>query len=149
MGSDGLKGSGKTISLCHTLHFCYTQRWLVLHVPDGKTNSNHTSVHLKTRSSKNISALPPKAHRWVKNCKELLPSSYNSSRFDQPLQATTWLRSFRITNEPFLSKVTFAQLLTLALELLYEETKACFKSCFCPIFMYTFTQVYLQQVYTC
>lgn len=45
------------------------------------------------------------AHIWVKNCKELLPSSYNTSRFDQPLQAIEWLRNFRITNEHFLSKV--------------------------------------------
>ncbi|XP_068592396.1 small ribosomal subunit protein mS29 isoform X2 [Cebidichthys violaceus] len=79
----GLKGSGKTMSLCHTLHFCYTQGWLVLHVPD--------------------------AHLWVKNCKELLPSSYNTSRFDQPLQATEWLRNFRITNEHFLSKIKTKQ----------------------------------------
>ncbi|XP_040901282.1 28S ribosomal protein S29, mitochondrial isoform X2 [Toxotes jaculatrix] len=75
----GLNGSGKTMSLCHTVHFCYTQGWLVLHIPD--------------------------AHLWVKNCKELLPSSYNTSRFDQPLQAAEWLRSFRITNEQFLSKI--------------------------------------------
>ncbi|XP_037532850.1 28S ribosomal protein S29, mitochondrial [Nematolebias whitei] len=75
----GLKGSGKTISLCHTMHFCYTQGWLVLHVPD--------------------------AHLWVKNCKELLPSSYKASRFDQPLQATAWLRNFKITNEAALSKI--------------------------------------------
>ncbi|XP_073342247.1 small ribosomal subunit protein mS29 [Pagrus major] len=79
----GLKGSGKTMSLCHTVHFCYTQGWLVLHIPD--------------------------AHLWVKNCKELLPSSYNTSRFDQPLQATEWLRNFRITNEPFLSKIKTKQ----------------------------------------
>uniref|UniRef100_A0A1A8GQB1 Small ribosomal subunit protein mS29 n=1 Tax=Nothobranchius korthausae TaxID=1143690 RepID=A0A1A8GQB1_9TELE len=75
----GLKGSGKTMSLCHAVHFCYTQGWLVLHVPD--------------------------AHLWVKNCRELLPSSYKDSRFDQPLQAATWLRNFKITNEPFLSKI--------------------------------------------
>lgn len=65
--------------LGHTVHFCYTQGWLVLHIPD--------------------------AHRWVKNCKELHQSSYNPARFDQPLQATEWLRNFRITNEPFLSKI--------------------------------------------
>uniref|UniRef100_A0A1A7WET9 Small ribosomal subunit protein mS29 n=1 Tax=Iconisemion striatum TaxID=60296 RepID=A0A1A7WET9_9TELE len=75
----GLKGSGKTMSLCHAVHFCYTQGWLVLHIPD--------------------------AHLWVKNCKELLPSSYKDSRFDQPLQAVAWLRNFKITNEPFLSKI--------------------------------------------
>ncbi|KAF3691971.1 28S ribosomal protein S29, mitochondrial [Channa argus] len=79
----GLKGTGKTMSLCHAVHFCYTQGWLVLHIPD--------------------------AHRWVKNCKELLPSSYNTVRFDQPLQATEWLRNFRITNEQFLSKIKTKQ----------------------------------------
>uniref|UniRef100_A0A7N6AMJ2 Small ribosomal subunit protein mS29 n=1 Tax=Anabas testudineus TaxID=64144 RepID=A0A7N6AMJ2_ANATE len=79
----GLKGSGKTMSLCHTVHFCYTQGWLVLHIPD--------------------------AHLWVKNCKELLPSSYKTSRFDQPLQATEWLRDFRTTNEKFLSKIKTTQ----------------------------------------
>ncbi|XP_042346745.1 28S ribosomal protein S29, mitochondrial [Plectropomus leopardus] len=79
----GLKGSGKTMSLCHAVHFCYTQGWLVLHVPD--------------------------AHLWVKNCRELLPSSYNSARFDQPLQATEWLRSFRTTNQHLLSKIKIKQ----------------------------------------
>ncbi|XP_071325630.1 small ribosomal subunit protein mS29 [Trachinotus anak] len=79
----GLQGTGKTMSLCHTVHFCYTQGWLVMHIPD--------------------------AHLWVKNCKELLPSSYNTSRFDQPLQAVEWLRSFRTTNEKFLSKIKTKQ----------------------------------------
>uniref|UniRef100_A0A8C7YLU6 Small ribosomal subunit protein mS29 n=1 Tax=Oryzias sinensis TaxID=183150 RepID=A0A8C7YLU6_9TELE len=79
----GVKGSGKTMSLCHSVHFCYTQGWVVLHIPD--------------------------AHLWVKNCKELMPSSYKSSRFDQPLQATSWLRNFKITNEPFLSKIKIKQ----------------------------------------
>lgn len=79
----GLKGSGKTLSLCHAVHFCYTQGWLVLHIPD--------------------------AHIWVKNCKELLPSSFNASRFDQPLQATEWLRNFRTTNGGFLSKIKIKQ----------------------------------------
>ncbi|XP_029307921.1 small ribosomal subunit protein mS29 [Cottoperca gobio] len=79
----GLKGSGKTMSLCHTVHFCYSQGWLVLHVPD--------------------------AHKWMKNCKELMPSSYNADRYDQPFQANEWLRSFRTTNEPFLSKIKTKQ----------------------------------------
>ncbi|XP_028985836.1 28S ribosomal protein S29, mitochondrial [Betta splendens] len=79
----GLKGTGKTLSLCHTVHYCYTQGWMVLHIPD--------------------------AFKWVKNCRELLPSSYNTSRFDQPLQATEWLRDFRITNEQFLSKIKTKQ----------------------------------------
>ncbi|XP_008321389.1 small ribosomal subunit protein mS29 [Cynoglossus semilaevis] len=75
----GVGGSGKTMSLCHTVHYCFTQGWLVLHIPD--------------------------AFIWVKNCKELLPSSYNNSRFDQPLQSVEWLRNFKITNEKFLSKI--------------------------------------------
>nr|XP_046169961.1 28S ribosomal protein S29, mitochondrial-like isoform X2 [Oncorhynchus gorbuscha] len=79
----GVKGSGKTMSLCHTVHYCSTQGWLVLHIPD--------------------------AHLWVKNCKELLPSSYHASRFDQPIQASNWLRNFRTTNEHFLSKIKLRQ----------------------------------------
>ncbi|XP_012994847.3 28S ribosomal protein S29, mitochondrial isoform X2 [Esox lucius] len=79
----GLKGSGKTMSLCHTIHYCSTQGWLVLHIPD--------------------------AHLWVKNCKELLPSSYHTSRFDQPIEASNWLRNFRTTNERFLSKIKLRQ----------------------------------------
>lgn len=73
----GVKGGGKTMSLCHTLHHCARQGWLLVHIPD--------------------------AQLWVKDCRELLPSSYNESRFDQPLQATAWLRNFRVTNEKFLS----------------------------------------------
>jgi len=75
----GLKGSGKTMSLCHTVHYCSSQGWMVLHIPD--------------------------AHLWVKNCKELLASSFNTSRFDQPLEASTWLRNFKTTNDHFLSKL--------------------------------------------
>ncbi|KAI5106071.1 28S ribosomal protein S29, mitochondrial, partial [Silurus meridionalis] len=75
----GEKGCGKTMSLCHALHFCYTQGWLILHIPD--------------------------AHLWVKNCKELLPSSSRPGRFDQPIQASQWLKNFKFTNEHFLSKI--------------------------------------------
>ncbi|KAG1973910.1 28S ribosomal protein S29, mitochondrial [Pimephales promelas] len=79
----GDTGSGKTMSLCHALHYCYTQGWLILHIPD--------------------------AHLWVKNCKELLPSSSRPSRFDQPIQASQWLKNFKITNERFLSKIKTTQ----------------------------------------
>uniref|UniRef100_A0A673G051 Small ribosomal subunit protein mS29 n=1 Tax=Sinocyclocheilus rhinocerous TaxID=307959 RepID=A0A673G051_9TELE len=76
-------GTGKTMSLCHALHYCYTQGWLIVHIPD--------------------------AHLWVKNCKELLPSSSRPSRFDQPIQASQWLKNFKITNERFLSKLKTTQ----------------------------------------
>lgn len=79
----GETGCGKTISLCHAIHFCSTQGWLVLHIPD--------------------------AHLWVKNCKELLPSSSRPGRFDQPIQASQWLKNFKVTNEQFLSKLKTTQ----------------------------------------
>uniref|UniRef100_A0A2K5RS29 Small ribosomal subunit protein mS29 n=2 Tax=Cebus imitator TaxID=2715852 RepID=A0A2K5RS29_CEBIM len=75
----GEKGTGKTLSLCHVIHFCAKQDWLILHVPD--------------------------AHLWVKNCRELLQSSYNKQRFDQPLEASTWLKNFKTTNERFLNQI--------------------------------------------
>ncbi|XP_063054261.1 28S ribosomal protein S29, mitochondrial [Engraulis encrasicolus] len=79
----GLGGSGKTMSLCHSVHYCYTQGWLILHIPD--------------------------AHLWVKNCKELLPSSSRPTRFDQPVEASHWLKNFKTTNEAFLPKLKTTQ----------------------------------------
>ncbi|TRY85585.1 hypothetical protein DNTS_010165 [Danionella cerebrum] len=72
-------GTGKTMSLCHVLHYCYNQGWLILHVPN--------------------------AHLWVKNCTDHVESSYNPSRYDQPKQAMEWLKNFKITNDHFLSKL--------------------------------------------
>lgn len=79
----GEKSTGKTMALCHAIHYCSRQDWLILHIPD--------------------------AHRWVKNSKELLPSSYNKGRLDQPLEASTWLKNFRITNERFLKEIKTQQ----------------------------------------
>ncbi|XP_064416657.1 28S ribosomal protein S29, mitochondrial [Latimeria chalumnae] len=79
----GQKGTGKTMTLCNAVHYCAKQGWLVLHIPD--------------------------AHLWVKNCKELMQSSYNKSRFDQPMEASVWLKNFKITNEHFLKQVTTQQ----------------------------------------
>ncbi|KFO24910.1 28S ribosomal protein S29, mitochondrial isoform X2 [Fukomys damarensis] len=75
----GERGTGKTLSLCHIIHFCAKHGWLILHIPD--------------------------AHIWVKNCRELLQSTYNKQRFDQPLEASTWLKNFKTTNERFLSQI--------------------------------------------
>lgn len=33
---DGERGTGKTLSLCHAIHFCAKHGWLILHIPDGK-----------------------------------------------------------------------------------------------------------------
>ncbi|KAJ7417405.1 28S ribosomal protein S29, mitochondrial [Willisornis vidua] len=76
---DGERGTGKTMTLCHVIHYCSRQGWLVLHIPD--------------------------AHLWVKNCRELLQSSYHKDRLDQPLQASAWLKNFKISNEPFLREI--------------------------------------------
>ncbi|XP_039107324.1 28S ribosomal protein S29, mitochondrial isoform X1 [Hyaena hyaena] len=76
---DGEKGTGKTLSLCHVIHFCAKQDWLILHVPD--------------------------AHLWVKNCRGLLPSTHNRQRLDQPVQASIWLKNFKTTNDRFLSQI--------------------------------------------
>uniref|UniRef100_A0A8C9NDT1 Small ribosomal subunit protein mS29 n=1 Tax=Serinus canaria TaxID=9135 RepID=A0A8C9NDT1_SERCA len=75
----GERGTGKTLTLCHVVHYCSRQGWLVLHVPD--------------------------AHLWVKNCKELFQSSYNKARLDQPLQASVWLKNFKTSNERFLEEI--------------------------------------------
>ncbi|MBV98649.1 28S ribosomal protein S29, mitochondrial, partial [Eschrichtius robustus] len=44
-------------------------------------------------------------HLWVKNCRDLLQSTYNKQRFDQPLEASTWLKNFKTANEHFLSQI--------------------------------------------
>ncbi|MGH0186261.1 UNVERIFIED_CONTAM: hypothetical protein FKN15_020783 [Acipenser sinensis] len=79
----GERGTGKSLSLCHALHHCSLQDWLILHVPD--------------------------AHLWVKNCKELMASSYHRARFDQPIEASVWLKNFRVTNERFLKQIKTSQ----------------------------------------
>ncbi|KAM6309206.1 small ribosomal subunit protein mS29 isoform 1-T1 [Podargus strigoides] len=75
----GERGTGKTMTLCHVVHYCARQGWLVLHIPD--------------------------AHLWVKNCRELMQSSYNNERLDQPLQASSWLKNFKASNERFLKEI--------------------------------------------
>ncbi|XP_051901638.1 28S ribosomal protein S29, mitochondrial isoform X2 [Pristis pectinata] len=79
----GEKGCGKTLTLCNAVQYCAKQNWLILYVPD--------------------------AYLWVKHCKELMPSTYNQARFDQPLEASTWLKNFRITNERFLAELKTRQ----------------------------------------
>ena len=41
---DGEKGTGKTLSLCHVIHFCAKQDWLILHIPDGKNFPHYVGV---------------------------------------------------------------------------------------------------------
>lgn len=94
----GEKGTGKTLSLCHSIHFCAKQDWMIVHIPD--------------------------AHLWVKNCRDLLQSTHNKQRFDQPLQASTWLKNFKTTNERFLSQgITRVKNATDAVGIVLKELK--------------------------
>nr|DBA13795.1 TPA: hypothetical protein GDO54_004835 [Pyxicephalus adspersus] len=79
----GKPGTGKSLILCHILHYCHSQGWLIVHLPD--------------------------AHFLVKNCKELMISSYNKDRYDQPLEASAWLKHFKASNEQFLSQILTQQ----------------------------------------
>ncbi|KAM4690133.1 small ribosomal subunit protein mS29 [Rhinophrynus dorsalis] len=79
----GKRGTGKSLTLCHALHYCHRHGWLLLQVPD--------------------------AHILVKNCKELMPSSYKKDRYDQPLQASTWLKNFKASNEHYLRQIQTQQ----------------------------------------
>ncbi|KAM9294716.1 small ribosomal subunit protein mS29 [Gastrophryne carolinensis] len=79
----GKPGTGKSLSLCHALHYCHNQGWLILHLPD--------------------------AHLLVKNCKELMASSYDKRRYDQPLEASDWLKHFKASNERFLTQIVTRQ----------------------------------------
>ncbi|XP_032090339.1 28S ribosomal protein S29, mitochondrial isoform X2 [Thamnophis elegans] len=79
----GEKSTGKTMVLCHAVHYCARQNWVIVHIPD--------------------------AHLWVKNCKEMLPSSYNTERLDQPVEAANWLKNFGITNGKVLAQIKTQQ----------------------------------------
>ncbi|XP_019348738.1 small ribosomal subunit protein mS29 isoform X3 [Alligator mississippiensis] len=79
----GERGTGKTMTLCYAVHYCVKQGWVVLHIPD--------------------------AHLLVKNCKELLKSSYKKERFDQPLEASSWLKNFKTSNEHLLREIKTQQ----------------------------------------
>ncbi|CAH1254663.1 DAP3 [Branchiostoma lanceolatum] len=67
----GTRGTGKTLCLCHVLHYCTKQGWVVLFFP--------------------------KASNWVKNVKEIQPSFHNAERYDQPLEAVSWLKTFKVS----------------------------------------------------
>ncbi|XP_069506116.1 small ribosomal subunit protein mS29 isoform X2 [Ambystoma mexicanum] len=79
----GQRGTGKSLTLCHIVHYCARQDWLLVHIPD--------------------------AHILVKNCKEIMQSSYHKDRLDQPLEASTWLKSFKTINERFLKQILTQQ----------------------------------------
>uniref|UniRef100_W5MH32 Small ribosomal subunit protein mS29 n=1 Tax=Lepisosteus oculatus TaxID=7918 RepID=W5MH32_LEPOC len=107
-----------TLSLCAHPHYsCIalspSLQWYLSHHTHAHSLTTHhthcscahlTTSHCRHPHSPSLPVSLP-AHLWVKNCRELLPSSSRPSRFDQPIQASQWLRNFRVTNERFLSQI--------------------------------------------
>ena len=55
MHSDGDNGRGKSLSLAHVLHYCYSAGWFILPVPSGKGSYNEWIIqrfNCKLTSSK-------------------------------------------------------------------------------------------------
>ncbi|XP_038073259.1 28S ribosomal protein S29, mitochondrial-like [Patiria miniata] len=76
----GRRGSGKTMTLCHTLHYCHSQGWLIVHVPC--------------------------AISWtVKGRFDYIDSVRHEGMYDQPAFSTEWLKYFRARNEHFLKEL--------------------------------------------
>ncbi|XP_046864878.1 28S ribosomal protein S29, mitochondrial-like [Xenia sp. Carnegie-2017] len=75
----GEDGCGKTLTLSHVIHNCYLKEWILL--------------------------LLPSVFKMIHGRQNVIPSIYNPKRFDQTEVALTWLKSFQILNERFLSKI--------------------------------------------
>eukprot|EP00794_Sanderia_malayensis_P009686 gene9686-10674_t len=73
---DGDDGTGKSITLCHVIHYCSCAKWLIIHVP---------SISKITNSKEPVE-----------------PSSWKEGRFDQPQEAADWLKAFKTVNHSYL-----------------------------------------------
>ncbi|XP_033103089.1 28S ribosomal protein S29, mitochondrial-like [Anneissia japonica] len=76
----GNRGSGKTLSLMHIMHYCYTQGWMIVHIPN--------------------------ANDWnVNNRFDFLDSVSHEGMYDQPVFSAEWLKQFKSRNELSLSRL--------------------------------------------
>ncbi|XP_046404182.1 28S ribosomal protein S29, mitochondrial [Ischnura elegans] len=75
----GKAGCGKTLSLCHILHFGLVSGFLLVHVP----------------------WVP----NWFRRCKESSNSTTRDGFIDLPLDAAAWLIHFKSQNAPLLQKL--------------------------------------------
>ncbi|XP_068740785.1 small ribosomal subunit protein mS29-like isoform X1 [Montipora capricornis] len=75
----GSDGCGKSLSLAHVIHFCYSAGWFILPVPS--------------------------VFNWVHGESELQMSIFHEGRFDQPKQATAWLQMCRMINSKFFTEL--------------------------------------------
>jgi len=74
----GKRGAGRASCLAHTMHWCNSNNWIILHVPY--------------------------AGRWMRvnewhPRKEVMESTYRPDRWDCPADAVEWLTHFRIQNQ--------------------------------------------------
>ncbi|CAH3023462.1 unnamed protein product [Porites evermanni] len=79
----GMDGCGKSSSLAHVIHYCYSAGWFILPVPS--------------------------VFSWVHGKSELQMSTFHAGRFDQPQQASTWLQICRTINSKIFSELKTSQ----------------------------------------
>ncbi|XP_013773297.1 28S ribosomal protein S29, mitochondrial-like isoform X1 [Limulus polyphemus] len=72
----GRKGTGKTLTLAHLLHYGFNKKWMLLHVPW--------------------------APNWTRRPREIAPSISREGRIDMPVDAAVWLQQFKSQNEQLL-----------------------------------------------
>ncbi|XP_072037918.1 small ribosomal subunit protein mS29-like [Amphiura filiformis] len=83
----GKKGSGKTMSLSHIIHYCHSQGWLIVHLPDAsQMNYKFKFDYIDNYSYKD--------------------STPYECMYDQPVYAAEWLAHFKQRNHKFLSEIT-------------------------------------------
>ncbi|XP_067665815.1 small ribosomal subunit protein mS29-like isoform X1 [Haliotis asinina] len=75
----GRRGSGRTMSLAHIMHYCTEDQWVILHAPWPIT--------------------------WNREYKEISPSSHKSGRIDHPAHAGEWLLNFQSQNKHLLKDI--------------------------------------------
>jgi len=74
----GPKGSGKSMTMLHIIHYCLLKDWIILHVPHGNKFAD------------------------TKSRTQVIPSGWSDKRADHPEEATLWLNQFRAMNTNFL-----------------------------------------------
>ncbi|KAK7486797.1 hypothetical protein BaRGS_00021944 [Batillaria attramentaria] len=79
----GKRGSGRTLSLAHVLHFGLRDNWVLLYLP-----------------------WPCDWNKWPH---EVSPSPYKSGRMDLPIEAAEWLVSFKAQNAHLLKDIRLSQ----------------------------------------
>ncbi|XP_029202327.2 LOW QUALITY PROTEIN: 28S ribosomal protein S29, mitochondrial-like [Acropora millepora] len=79
----GMDARGKSLSLAHVIHYCYSAGWFILPVP--------------------------RVFNWVHGQSELQMSTFHDGRFDQPKQASAWLQLCRMINNKFFTELKASQ----------------------------------------